>query len=99
MAAEAPLILTLDIGTSSTRAMPFDRQARPVGGAMAQIQNEVQTTTDGGVEFEPKALLAHAVEAIDRVLERAGELQGQIAAVGVDSLATNIMGLSASGEP
>jgi glycerol kinase len=31
-----PLILTLDIGTSSTRAMLFDAQARAVPGYLAQ---------------------------------------------------------------
>src|SRR5688572_19749388 len=96
---EAPLILTIDIGTSSTRAMLFDRQARPVPGVLAQIPNEVRTTPDGGSEFEPKELLDHVATAIDRVLEQAGALQAKIAGVGVDTIATNIMGLSASGEP
>jgi gluconokinase len=97
--AEAPLILTIDIGTSSTRAMLFDRVGRPVPGALAQIPNDLHTTPDGGSEFDPKLLVQHVATAIDRVLERAGPLQDQIAGVGIDTFVTNLMGLSASGEP
>lgn len=96
---ETPLILTLDIGTSSTRAMLFDRQAQPVAGMLVQISNELQTTPDGGAVFEAAQLLTGVVTAIDRILALAGPLAGEIAGVAMDTFVTNIMGLDAAGRP
>lgn len=96
---EAPFILTLDIGTSSTRAMLFDRQAQPVPGMLVQIPNHLQTTPDGGAVFEATPLLTSVVTAIDRILELAGPLADHIAGVAMDTFVTNIMGLDATGQP
>lgn len=96
---ETPLILTLDIGTSSTRAMLFDRLARPLQGMQAQIPNHLHTTPDGGAELDPAQILANVTTAIDQLLNLAGPLAGQIAGVAMDTLVTNIMGLDATGQP
>jgi gluconokinase len=92
-------ILTLDVGTSSTRAMLFDAQARPVSGMQAQIHYEVHTTPDGGAEFEPAELFASVVAALDQLLELAGPLAQQIAGVAMDTLATTLLGLDSTGRP
>ncbi len=97
--AETPLILTLDVGTSSTRAMLFDALARPVEGVLAQIPYQLHTTPDGGAEFDPAELLAAVVVAIDQALNLAGPLADQIRGVAMDTLVTNIMGLDAAGQP
>ncbi len=86
-------VLTLDIGTSSTRAMLFDERARAVPGIEAQVKYEMRTTPDGGVEAEADELLGYAEHAIDEVLQRAGELAAHIAAVASDSLVSNILGV------
>ena len=65
-------ILTLDIGTSSTRAMLFDERARAMPGVEAQIKYEMRATPDGGVEADADELLGYAERAIDQVLQRAG---------------------------
>jgi gluconokinase len=93
-----PLILTLDIGTSSTRVMLFDAKARPVTGVVAQQPYRVQTTPDGGAEFDVEALLNAVIQTIDQVLEQAGSLADQIGGVAVDTMVTNILGLNAAGE-
>ncbi|HXV42613.1 MAG TPA: gluconokinase [Anaerolineae bacterium] len=94
-----PLILTLDLGTSSTRAMLFDRQAQPVPGLQAQIANQLQTTPDGGAEFDPVELLNGVATAIDQLLQLAGPLAGQIGGVALDTFVTNILGLDSAGQP
>lgn len=94
-----PLILTLDIGTSSTRAMLFDGEAQPVSGLHAQISNQLQTTPDGGAEFDPAELLTGVVTVIDQVLQLAGPLAQQIGGVAMDTFVANIMGLDAAGQP
>ena len=90
-------ILTLDIGTSSTRAMLFDERARAVPGVEAQIKYEKRATPDGGVEADADELLGYAERAIDQVLQRAGERAAHIAAVASDSLVSNILGVDESG--
>lgn len=70
------LILALDIGTSSTRALLFDAQGRKVGEA-AQRPYHNDTTPDGGVETPADALLERTAQCVDEVLSRAsGEIQG-----------------------
>lgn len=88
-------ILTLDIGTSSTRAMLFDEQARAVPDIEAQFKYEMRTTPDGGVEADADEMLACAERAIDQVLAQAGNRH--IAAVASDSLVSNILGVDADG--
>ncbi|MFN8459134.1 MAG: gluconokinase [Anaerolineae bacterium] len=96
---ESPLILTLDIGTSSTRAMLFNGEAQPVAGMLAQIPNELQTTPDGGAVFEAAHLLAGVVTTIDRILALAEPLAKNITGVAMDTFVSNIMGLDAAGRP
>lgn len=88
-------ILTLDIGTSSTRAMLFDEQARAVPDVEAQSKYEMRTTPDGGVEADADEMLACAERAIDHVLAQAHNRP--IAAVASDSLVSNILGVDAEG--
>ena len=97
--ANSPLILTLDIGTSSSRAMLFDSQARPVPGMMAQIPYQLQTTAAGDAYFDPAALLDRVVNTIDQLLQQAGPLAKQIGGVAVDTFVTNIVGIDKTGRP
>jgi gluconokinase len=96
-AAERPLVLTLDIGTSSTRAMVFDRLARPVDGLQGRREYEVRTTPDGGAELDADAVLAGAVAAVDAALAAAGELAGEIAAVATCTLVPNLLASDGAG--
>jgi gluconokinase len=95
----SPLVLTLDIGTSSSRAMLFDRHAQPVPGLLVQTPNPLRTTPDGGSEFDPAELLGNVVEVIDQLLQQAGPLASQIRGVAVATFVTNFMGLDAAGQP
>ncbi len=74
VAAEAPLILALDIGSSSTRAVLYDRLARSVAHTEAQTPNTFHIGSDGLVEADPIALLDAAAQCIDAVLAQAGKL-------------------------
>jgi gluconokinase len=94
-----PLILTLDIGSSSLRAILYDGQAQPMPDMQAHISHQMRTTPDGGAEFDPAELLAGVAEVIDRVLELAGPLAQHIAGVAMDTLVTNMVGLDRTGRP
>lgn len=79
--------------------MLFDRLARPVDGVLAQHPNTMQTTPDGGAEFDPAALFEGVVSVIDQVLARAGPLAGQIGGIGIATFVTNVMGINQAGQP
>jgi len=94
-----PIILALDIGTSSTRAVLFDGQARPVADMRSQIPNKLQTTPDGGAQFDPQALLQIVTQVIDDLLSRDNTLTTRISAVVIDTFVTNIVGVDPTGQP
>lgn len=95
----SPLILTLDIGTSSSRVMLFDSQARPVPNMLAQIPYQIQTTPAGDAQFDPAVLFESVIKVIDQLLEQAGSLAQQIGGVAVDTFVTNILGVNETGQP
>jgi gluconokinase len=96
---KTPLILALDIGTTSTRALLFDAAGQPVPDCLAQIPNQLETTQDGGATFQPDQLFDHVITVIDQVLQRAGARAKQIGAVVSDTFVGNVMGVNAAGEP
>lgn len=97
-ATAAPLILTIDIGTSSTRAILFDAEARVVEGMTAQRASHMATTPDGGAVFDADAVVAGVAATLDELLARAGDLVGQIGAVAVDTLVGNVLGVDGAGQ-
>lgn len=92
-----PTILTIDIGTSSIRAILFDAQAHPLSGAAAQVHTEIHTTSDGGAEFEAEHLFSTFVEVIDQVLKIMPDLP--ITAVAMDTFVGNLLGVTEDGTP
>jgi gluconokinase len=94
-----PLVLTLDIGTSSTRAMLFDAQARPLADLAVQLPLQMETTGAGGATFDAHQLLAAVSTTIDQLLEQAGSLAGRIAAVTCATFVGNVLGVNSAGEP
>lgn len=98
-ASEGPYILTIDIGTSSTRALLFDRQARPLDAIFAKEPTEMTTGPDGTAIFDPEALLDAMARCIDTALAKAGPLAGQIGAVAIDTFVSNFIALDAAGQP
>ncbi|MCB0161601.1 MAG: hypothetical protein KDD83_25870, partial [Caldilineaceae bacterium] len=94
-----PLILTIDLGTTSTRAALYDGRANPVSGASVQIPNRLETDPDGRATFDARTLLATTVDVIDQVLVRARLPQGAIAALTMDSFVGNVLGLDVDGQP
>jgi gluconokinase len=97
--AEAPLVMALDIGTSSLRVALYDCAGRYVEGTRVQLANLVHTTATGGVELDPMRLLQNVEQTIDQVLQRAGDRANQIAAVGIDTFWHSLMGVDANCNP
>jgi len=89
-------ILALDVGTSSVRAIGYDAAGRPLPGADARTAWEPATSSDGGAELNPEALVVAAAAAIDRCLEAA---PGPPAAVGASVFWHSLLALDRNGRP
>lgn len=99
MAPEPPLVLTLDLGTSSVRALLFDARGRAVPGIEGRMVHSVRTTPDGGAEIDPEELFAFTLAAVDQAIGRLRAVPGDLAAVAVSTFWHSVMGVNAAGEP
>src|SRR5918994_5324879 len=95
----APVIVALDAGTSSVRALAFDSLGRPIVGTEEQLPYALETTPDGGATFPADALFDLTVQAIDGVVARLGDAAPGVTAVGSTSFWHSLMGIDAAGTP
>jgi len=88
------LILAIDLGTSSVRAMLFDCRGHAVPNSEAQVKYVQTTTSDGGVETDANALLGHTVSALEKILKATPKRDiSRIAAVGFSCFWHSLLGL------
>ncbi len=96
--AQPPLVLALDLGTSSTRAILFDRQGRMVVGGLARRPVNLQTRPDGTAVIDANHLAEQTWQCVDEVVDKAGSNSGRIVAVGCSTFVSNMMGVDRSGQ-
>jgi gluconokinase len=94
-----PLVLTLDLGSSSLRCGVYDGAARSVAGMEAKFDHRLKTGRNGSSTADPDALLNALFGLMDTVLERLGPAAADIAAVGSCTFVANVLGIDASGRP
>ena len=70
-----------------------------MAGLAHKVTYPLNVTDDGGVEADIRDIVESAAGAIDAVLAAAGPLAGQIAGVGMCSLAASVLGVGADGQP
>lgn len=97
--AEAPLVLAIDIGSSSVRALIFDARGLQIEYSEHQIPHRLHTTADGGSEADAENLFQLVTECIDQVLELGSERLSDIGAVATASFWHSVMGIDATGTP
>src|SRR5258706_4922101 len=76
-----PLILALDQGTTSTRAILFDAKGRALaeaGRPLAQFY-----PADGWVEHDAEAIFQASVEVLREVVQKAARSMAEVTAIGV----------------
>jgi gluconokinase len=96
---EPPFVLAIDVGSSSVRASLFDARAQAVAGADAREAHLLHTAPDGTAEDRADHLLQRVNRVIDNALRAAGPLAREIKAVGVDILASTLLGVDEAGRP
>ena len=97
MSSESRHLLTLDVGTSSARALLFDVEGRHVPGIEGREPVVVSATPDGGVEIDPEDLLRRVERVIDQVL--ATSASRAIGAVASCTFWHSLLGVDAAGLP
>ncbi|SNB67147.1 glycerol kinase [Arboricoccus pini] len=97
-AMRGPYLLALDQGTTSTRAIIFDRAARLVGSAQRELQQFYPH--DGMVEHDPEHIWADTVAVIRKAIQRAGLEAADITAIGItNQRETTLVWDRRTGEP
>lgn len=90
-------ILVLDIGSSSVRALLFDKQARLIDNAIVACKHDMVTEPPGAAIFDMMALQASVEQCLDDILTHPAARD--IRAVGVDTLVGNVVGVGEDGLP
>ncbi|HEV2073262.1 MAG TPA: gluconokinase [Thermomicrobiales bacterium] len=97
--AVTPLVMAVDIGSSSVRALLYDTAGRVVTGTEHQIRHALETSPDGGSTADPDHLVSLVHSCIDHALANTGIRRGDIRAVGLTSFWHSLMGLDEDREP
>ena len=95
--AERPLVLALDIGTSSCRALLYEARTRRVDGVGGQVAYEPRTTADGGAEFDPDVLLEQVGQVVESVTRKGGRALDGVGAVATSTFWHSLMGVDERG--
>jgi gluconokinase len=93
----ASLIVGLDVGTSSVRAIVFDRQGQRLPDVQAAAQHTPRSTPDGGAEFGAEEVLQRAVQVIRAVIAQCGSAARQVVAVGISMFWHSLVGVDGQG--
>jgi gluconokinase len=87
------MVIALDIGTSSTRAILYDDRGLKVEGAEHKVAHEPHTTPDGGVEHDASRLLDAAATCLDALASRGDDIR----AVAVSTFWHGLLGFDRDG--
>src|ERR1700737_2639099 len=92
-------VLALDLGTSSVRAVVYDRHGGMVETTLSDLPYKVRATEAGEVSSDPDALVKLITQSIDNALKAARKEKVSILGVGVSCYWHSLMGVDRSGRP
>jgi gluconokinase len=94
-----PFTVSLDIGSSSVRALLFDGGARAMEGYHAQLPYRIDRTPDGGAEVDAAELAELAIDCLDEIHRKAHDAGIKVAAVAGSAFWHSFLGVDAQGKP
>lgn len=94
-----PLILALDIGSSSARAALVDGRGGRVPGSLIDIRYRKDTISSAYGSLDPQELMSDVEALIDQLLAKLDGTGAEIAAVGISTFWHSLMGIDAQGDP
>jgi gluconokinase len=94
-----PFIVSIDVGSSSVRALLFDSGARQMEGYGAQLPYRIRTTPDGGAEVDPDALADLTIDCLDELHRQVQESGFRVTAIAGSAFWHSFCGVDAAGRP
>ncbi len=94
-----PLVLSIDIGTSSVRCQVYESSGRAMQEIGTQIPYSMTYTPDGGAFIDLQSLCDRIYQTIDSTLEEIRVKKIPITAVACCTFWHNVAGIDASGTP
>ena len=94
-----PFIVSLDVGSSSIRALLFDSTVHQAEGFGARLPYSPTTTPDGGAEIDPEKLAALAIDCFDELHRQVHVAGLKIQAVCGSAFWHGLMGVDENGHP
>lgn len=93
------IVLAIDIGTSSVRALISDQTGTAIMATESQLSYRLETSRDGTAVFNAESLLDILIQAIDDTLRSLPPTTAPFVAVGVTSFWHSLLGLDRDGNP
>jgi gluconokinase len=97
--AHDPIVLAIDIGSSSVRALLYDADGDQISSSESQHPYSQHITDDGGSESDASRIFALVVRCVDEVVDRANQRNATIAGVAMTSYWHGLLGLDGDGIP
>lgn len=95
-AAQNPLVLAIDIGSTASRARVYDATGTGVRGLHGRIAHAFTTRADGTAEIDPDATLREVTDLLDQLCQEP-KLHGRIGGVAMDTFASSLVGVGEDG--
>jgi gluconokinase len=92
----APLVLSIDIGTSSARVTAFDLAARRQPGFSTSETHQLHTTPDGGAELDADELVERVLRLLEGVCAQI-PADVRVSGVGCCTFWHSVLGVDAAG--
>ncbi|MDQ3412631.1 MAG: FGGY family carbohydrate kinase, partial [Chloroflexota bacterium] len=93
------LVLAIDIGTSSVRALACDTKGNAIPVTETQRSYRLHPTRDGGAEYDATSLFELLCDVIDQTLAKVNSESATFIAVGVTSFWHSLLGLDKDRNP
>uniref|UniRef100_C5DAH9 Xylulose kinase n=1 Tax=Geobacillus sp. (strain WCH70) TaxID=471223 RepID=C5DAH9_GEOSW len=92
-----PIVIGVDIGTTSTKAVAFGEQGRVL--ASHAIDYPIVQPHPGWAEQDPEEIFSAVVQTVNAVMSKLNIASNQVKAIGFSAAMHSLMALDASGRP
>ncbi len=92
-----PIVLSIDLGSSSLKGVAFDQYGRALAGLEGRVKCGLRYSQDGGAELDLERTVRAADELLDALHARSGSRE--VLAVALTSIASSLIALDAAGKP
>lgn len=96
---KTPLVIAIDIGSSSVRAVLFDADGQQLRDTEQRERYKLEITPDGGSMCDPLRIRRLTAKCIERLCVRIGSRVHDVDVVGISCHWHSLMGLDRSGTP